>query len=433
MTLHFGWFLGNGFGPQGWGEPAFETEYDWRQPDMYEEAGRLLERCRFDFLVIEDSLVVPDTYRGSAEVPLREARFAPKHDPLALVPFLTRATSHLGVVATVSAAHTEPFTIARHLGTLQHFSRGRVGFNLVTSGSDLAAQNFGLDTQREHDLRYDRADEWVEVVQALWRSWDSDAILADSATGTYTDFTKVHPIHHVGKFYSVRGPLNIAPLVDGEPVLVQAGASGRGKRFAGTHGEVVIGLPGTPARMRAFRDGVRDEAIAAGRDPDAVKVLFMLSPIVTANDEQTRDVRRVRSVLTQEAIESELAMYSFFSVVDLGQFDLDAPLPAIETNSDIGTLEAFIASGPPGATLREILQARADADARYLIGTADEIADELERLAEESGADGFLFTGRVHGAHLHRVLDPLVPVLRRRGLLRTEYGASTLRANLADF
>lgn len=433
MTLqHFGWFLGAGFGVQGWGDPGYGVGYDWRKPRVYQDAARSFEGAGLDLFIIEDGVTVPDTYGGTAEVNLSTARFVPKHDPLPLVPYLLSATERLGIVPTLSASFYEPFTAARLLATLQHFADGRLGFNVVTSGSDLAAQNYGLDKQIEHDRRYDRAEEWVQVVRALWRSWEPDAIVEDVAGGVFADHTKVTPIHHQGEFFQVRGPLNTAPIAE-EPVMVQAGASGRGQQFAGRNSDVILALASTPERMKAYRDSIREVAAAEGRDPDELTVLFVVQPIVTANAEETASVRAKRSELTQAAIDEALQSISYLSGVDFKQFDLDRPLPELTTNSNQGTLDNFVKSAPAGSTVREILQKRANGDGLAVIGTPHEIADRLGGLADAVGGDGFLFTGQVHPQNVHRTLDPLVPALRSAGLLRSELGDGGLRQNLADF
>jgi FMN-dependent oxidoreductase (nitrilotriacetate monooxygenase family) len=430
MSVRFGWFLGAGFGVQGWGDPTYGVGYDWTQPTIYQDAARAFEAAALDLFVIEDGVAVPDTYRGTAEVNLAAARFVPKHDPLPLVPYLLGATERIGIVPTLSASFWEPYTAARLLATLQHFAHGRLGFNVVTSGSDLAAQNYGLAKQTEHDLRYDRADEWVDVVRALWRSWEPGAVLEDTANGVYADFSKVHTIDHDGRFFRVRGPLNALPPAE-EPVMVQAGASGRGQAFAGRHSDVVLALASTPERMKAHRDGVRQAAADAGRDPDDVTVLFVVNPIPTANQQETETVREGRSALTRAAIDEQLQSISYLTNVDFATFDLDEPLPSFETNSNRGTLDNFVKSAPAGSTLREVLAARAKADGLAIVGTPTQIADRIGELAEGSGADGFLFTGQVHPAHVHRTLDPLVPALRDAGLLRRELPSTTLRGNLA--
>ncbi|WP_347108640.1 NtaA/DmoA family FMN-dependent monooxygenase [Paenarthrobacter sp. S56] len=430
--LHFGWFVGHGFGVQGWGTPGYSLGYDWKKPALYQEAVRAFERSGLDLFIIEDSLTVPDTYGGTAEVSLAHASFAPKHDPLALVPYLLSATEHLGIVPTVSASFYPPFTAARLLATLQHFSEGQLGWNVVTSGSDLAAQNYGLDQQIEHDLRYEKAEEFVDVVRRLWRSWEPGAVLEDVEAGRFADHTKVHPINHQGEFFKVRGPLNTAPLPE-EPVLVQAGASPRGKAFAGGHADVAIALARGADGMKAYRDSIRAEAAKAGRNPDDVKVLFVLKPTVVGSAAEAQELRARRKELTQRDIDSQLNSISYLSVIDFKQFDLDEPLPELSTNSNQGTLEHFAKAAPPGSTLRQILQARSGGAGDSIIGTAEEIADYLEETGEAVGGDGFLFSGFVDPVTVHGVLDRLTPELRRRGLLRTSYGNGGFRQNLLDF
>ncbi len=430
--LHFGWFVGHGFGVQGWGTPGYALGYDWKKPAIYQDAVRAFERSGLDLFIIEDSLTVPDTYGGTAQVSLAHASFAPKHDPLALVPFLFSATEHLGIVPTVSASFYPPFTAARLLATLQHFSNGQLGWNVVTSGSDLAAQNYGLDQQIEHDTRYEKAEEFVDVVRRLWRSWEPDAVLEDVDAGVFADYTKVHAIHHWGEFFKVRGPLNTAPLPE-EPVLVQAGASPRGKAFAGGHADVAIALARGADGMKAYRDSIREEAANAGRNPDDVKVLFVLKPTVTGSAAEAEELKEQRKELTQRDIDSQLNSISYLSVIDFKEFDLDEPLPELRTNSNQGTLEHFVRAAPPGSTLRQILQARSGGAGDSIVGTAGQVADYLQETAEYVGGDGFLFSGFVDPVTVHGVLDRLTPELRRRGLLRSSYGDGGLRANLLDF
>ncbi|MBT2512260.1 NtaA/DmoA family FMN-dependent monooxygenase [Arthrobacter sp. ISL-30] len=430
--LHFGWFVGHGFGVQGWGTPGYGLGYDWKKPALYQDAVRAFEQCGLDLFIIEDSLTVPDTYGGTAQVSLAHASFAPKHDPLALVPYLLSVTEHLGIVPTVSASFYPPFTAARLLATLQHFSNGQLGWNVVTSGSDLAAQNYGLDQQIEHDLRYEKAEEFVDVVRRLWRSWEPDAVVEDVDAGVFADHAKVHAIHHEGEFFKVRGPLNTAPLPE-EPVLVQAGASPRGKAFAGGHADVAIALARGAEGMKAYRDSIRNEAVKAGRDPDAVKVLFVFKPTIAGSKAEAEDLRAQRKELSQRDIDAQLNSMSYLSVIDFKQFDLDAPLPELTTNSNRGTLEHFTKAAPPGSTLRQILQARSGGAGDSIIGTVEEIADYLEDIGAKVGGDGFLFSGFVDPVTVHGVLDRLTPVLRRRALLRSSYGDGGFRQNLLGF
>ena len=338
--LHFGWFLGAGFGVQGWGDPTYGIGYDWRQPPVYQDAARAFEGAGFDLFIIEDGVAVPDTYGGTAEVNLSAARFVPKHDPLPLVPYLLGATSRLGVVPTLSASFYEPFTAARLLSTLQHFAGGRLGFNVVTSGSDLAAQNYGLDKQVEHDLRYDRADEWVEVVRKLWRSWEPDAIVEDAANGVYADFRKVHTIDHVGPYYTVPGPHLTEPSPQRTPFLFNAAASGTGIGFAGKHAEVLFttgGRQGAPESVRKLRAA----AVESGREPGDVKIFGGLGVVVGSTEEEAR--RLDAELRETQSLESMLVKFSGFWQEDLDRYPLTA------------TVGELLASGEPGPLTRQVL------------------------------------------------------------------------------
>ncbi len=273
----------------------------------------------------------------------------------------------------------------------------------------------------------------MQVVRALWRSWDADAVVEDPEAGVFADFRKVHTIDHRGEFFQVRGPLNTAPLKS-EPVMVQAGASGKGQEFAGRNSDVILQLASTPERMRAYRDSVRSVAASFGRDPDAIKVLFVVQPIVTANAEETASVRARRAELTQAAIDEALQGISYLSGVDFKKFDLDEPLPELTTNSNQGTLDNFVKSAPAGSTLREILQVRANQDGLAVIGTAGEIADHLGSLAEATGGDGFLFTRPgAPGERPPHARSARAGAAAQRPAAHGSSATAGLRANLLDF
>ena len=322
-----------------------------------------------------------------------------------------------------SASFYEPFTAARLLSTLQHFAHGRLGFNVVTSGSDLAAQNYGLDKQVEHDLRYDRADEWVDVVRQP---------LAQLGCGRHPRrhrarrLRRLHQGAHrsttMAGSSSVRGPLNTVPAAE-EPVMVQAGASGRGRDFAGKNSDVILALASTAERMREYRDSIRRGGGSRnGRDPDAVKVLFVVNPVVTANADETAAVG--------PRVPNSPSRRSTSAAVDL--VPVRRRLQEVRPRCAAAGSHDEQQSGHP-RQFREVGARRFDAardpagrapakTVSRSSGTADEIADHLGELGEAVGGDGFLFTGQVHPANVHRTLDTLVPALRRRGLIRTGFG-----------
>jgi long-chain alkane monooxygenase len=428
--FHLGWFLGNSYGVHGWNQPWGGADgADWAQPDLQIDMARALERACFDYLLLEDSLFVPDNWGGSMDFYLARALRAPKNDPLPLVPLLARATRHLGIVPTISTSFYPPYLLARLIATLDLMSEGRVGCNFVTSTAERAAQNFGLDTHIEHDLRYEMADEFVEVVTRLWTSWDEDAIVMDRDAGLFVDPAKVRPIDFRGRFFASRGPLNTARPAQGRPVLVQAGGSPQGRQFAARHMDSVIAAVGTVAEMKAFRTDLRQRVAAAGRDPDSCKLFFVIQPTLGETSDEARE-RAVRRQAQREAHpELALAQMGTLTDIDFSAFDIDAPIGELTTNGQQGTLKRFLAQG---RTLREIAR-----NYRYgfedLVGTPEHVAGAMAEVMQEVGGDGFMFSGPVTRRHLAEITDGVVPELQRQGLVRRAYEHRHFRDNLMAF
>ncbi|MCA0301812.1 MAG: NtaA/DmoA family FMN-dependent monooxygenase [Proteobacteria bacterium] len=425
--IKLGWFLGNSFGVHGWSQPWAGTgPRDWWQPDLHVDLARALERACFDFMLLEDSLFVPDNYGNSMEFYLSRALRAPKNDPLPLVPLLVQATQRLGIVPTISTSFYPPYLLARLMATLDLMSRGRVGCNFVTSTAERAAQNFGLDAHIEHDLRYEMADEFVDLVKQLWDSWDADAIVMDEKKGVFVDHNKVHPIDFKGRFFSSRGPLNTARPAQGHPVLVQAGNSPQGQAFASKHMDIVLCAVSTAAEMKAYRASLREKVAAAGRDPDSCKVLYVVMPTVGETDAEAAERVKRRQAAKEKAPEMALAQMGSLTDIDFSVFDIDAPIAELTTNGQQGTLKRFLKQGK---TLREIA-----ANYRYgyedLVGTPDTIARQMGELMEEVGGDGFMFTGTVTRRYVAEITDGIVPALQKRGLSRTAYAHEHFRDNL---
>jgi FMN-dependent oxidoreductase (nitrilotriacetate monooxygenase family) len=430
--FHLGWFLGNGFGVQGWGQPGAGQGYDWKKPALYQDSIRALERGCFDMLIIEDSSMVPDIYEGSSRLYLKNAMFAPKHDPVPLVPLLGAVTSKIGIVPTLTTTFYPPFLLARVLATLDHLTDGRVGWNIVTSTSHRSAQNYGFDELPAHDSRYDRADEFVELVCKLWESWEPDAVVTDEDTGVFADHTKVHRVDFEGKWYKSRGPLNVVATPQGRPVFVQAGGSRRGRQFASRHAETVIASVHAVSEMKDYRDEVRSGMVAGGRDPDTCKVLFACAPILadSADEAAAKKARMTESAAAHA--ELALAALSNLTHIDFSTFDLDAPLPELETNGSQSTLAEFT-RGNQGLTLREIALKRAGNMGVPFVGTAEDVAEQMGETMDQVGGDGFLVAGSLRPRYIAELVDTLVPALQRRGLMRTEYPHETFRANLMEF
>lgn len=429
--FHLGWFLGNSFGVHGWNQQwGGSGGADWAQPDLHIELAKALERACFDYLLLEDSLFVPDNYGNSMEFYLARALRAPKNDPLPLVPLLTQATRHLGIVPTISTSFYPPYLLARLIATLDLMSKGRVGCNFVTSTAERAAQNFGLETHLEHDLRYEMADEFVDLVTKLWASWEPDAIVMDREAGVFADHAKVHAVNFKGRFFSSRGPLNTARPPQGRPVLVQAGGSPQGQQFAAKHMDSVIAAVSTVGEMKTFRTDLRKRLVAEGRDPDSCKVMFVISPTLGETNDEAQARFRRRQAGREAAPELTLAQMGSLTDIDFSTFDLDAPIGELSTNGQQGTLKRFLAQG---RTLREIA-----ANYRYgledaVVGTADHVAGVMAEVMEEVGGDGFMFSGLVTRRFVAEIADGVVPALQRRGLVRTAYEHEHFRDNLLAY
>jgi FMN-dependent oxidoreductase (nitrilotriacetate monooxygenase family) len=432
--FHLGWFMN--FTPDEWREPFGQGGLPW-DGKFYREMARTLERACFDYIMIEDKLMVPETFGGSTELSLTHAMMVPKHDPAPLAVAMGTATTRLGVVATLSTLAYPPFLLARLCSTIDSLTSGRFGWNIVTSAEDLSAQNFGLKKLPPRDLRYEMAEEYMEVVNKLFASWDHDAVVLDREAGVYADHSKVRPIHHEGKFFSVRGPLNTVPSPQHRPVYVQAGGSPRGRDFAARHADSIISVASGVESMKAFRDDIRARAAAAGRDPNSLKVLFCVTPVLGETHDEAREKQR-RMVSAPHFVNDILGSISAITEIDFAQFDLDQPLPGyLKTNGEQGSLDKFQQWGS-GKTLRELVVGGAGGlvSSVELVGTPDEVAERMGAVMAEVGGDGFLITTpvlRVSRRTIIEIADGLVPALQRRGLVRRAYAHETLRDNLLEF
>ena len=430
--FHLGWFLGPGITIQGWNEPGFAPGYDWTKPDIFVDAARALERACFDVFILEDSSAVPYAYKGSMDFYLKHATMTPKFDPVMLTPYLIQATRHIGLAPTLTTTFYPPWLLARSLSTLDHFSSGRIAWNIVTATSDAAAQNYGLDKQIEHDLRYDMADEFVDCVSQLWDAWEPDAVVMDEANHTFIDPAKVKAVNFEGKFYKTRGPLNVPRSPQGRPVFVAPGGSPRGRQFAGRNAEIVLAGGETVADMKGYRDDVLEHATALGRDPTKIKTMFTCVPTVVKSADEVEDTKKTLAAMRAKHLERGLAAMSFLSGIDFSKFDLDTPMPEIKTNGMQTLLRTFKNAGPK-ATLRDVVTKPNGQGFTHFVGTADQIAGQMQEAMEEIGGDGFLVTGHLKPKYVASIVDELVPALWKRQLTRREYGHAHFRDNLMAF
>jgi FMN-dependent oxidoreductase (nitrilotriacetate monooxygenase family) len=434
--FHLGWFM-NFIPPEWESEWAGPDAATWANGRFYVEMARNLERACFDYIMIEDTLMVADAYGGTMEGALKNSVFAPKHDPVPLAVLIAASTSRLGVVATMSTSFYPPYLLARLCSTVDSIAGGRFGWNIVSSAEDRAAQNFGLDRLLEHDERYNVADEYFTLVNELWESWDADAVVMDRETHTYADFNKVRTIDFKGKYFSSRGPLNTIPSPQRKPTILQAGASPRGRAFAARAADAIVAVGTGIEGMKAYRDDIRARAAALGRDPDEVKLMFCISPTVAASEAEARAALD-RLVRTRAYVEKSLVSISSNTEIDFKRFDWDAPLPeGLTTNGERGSLEHFMRGdgslGPK--TLRQLAVDFATTGIEF-IGTPEQVARKMGEAAEEIGGDGFLIMKPgwdLNRQYIGSITEGLVPELQRLGLTRTQYTKSTLRETLREF
>jgi len=430
---HLGWFLARGFGPHGWGHPYLDWNYRWTEPGLYQQAVRELEQAGFDLLIIEDAPSMGNA--STIDLRIRQAFGGPKHDPLLLAPYLFAATQHLGIVPTVNPAAYLPYTAARQFATLQHLSGHRLGLNVVTDTG--SARHFGSAPSLGHDAAYDRAEEWLDGIRDLWRSWNPGALIASG--DRYADGSKLNTVQHRGEYFEFDGPLNAIPFTDGEPVIVSPGGSGRGLGFAGANSEVQLALaPLDPESIRAYRAKIHAAAVERGRQPSDIKILFAIQPVIVSSAEEADRLVAASSNPDDAAVLYIAERQSSDLETDLTALDFDKPLDLTVFGDHVsqGSIARLVGKHDPSTPLRQLLAAQAKLGRLGqggFVGTAEELADLIENLGETADNDGVLLWGDLHPVTVHRMLDELVPILRRRGILRTEYGDGGLRGNLSAF
>lgn len=432
--FRLGWFVNYGFGAYGWnGRWSGNVAQDVARPDLFVQGAQALENGGFDYMMLEDASVLPDTYQGSFAHAVK--RGAIRQDPMPLVPLLAQATKHIGIVATMATTFYPPFMAARLINTLDHLTEGRFGANLVTASPHAAAQNFGYEKHFEHDLRYRMAGEWIQAVRALWNTWDRDAVVYDEERGMFADPDKVHYANFEGEFYKTRGPLNAVPSPQYHPVLCQAGGSGAGREFAAANVDTIIAAnPGIDG-MRDYREDITRLAEKNGRAGSDIKLLHLITPVLADSVDEARARKKAENEAADADVENQLAGLSYTSGLDMSKFDLDEPLPDMSDQvnghqSSYAILAKLAATGKP---FREVLKGRRGQETVELVGTPETVADRMEEVMEQVGGDGYLVVMPFTRKNLADVTDGLAPVLRRRGLIRDGYAHKTFKENLQSF
>jgi alkanesulfonate monooxygenase len=411
----------------------------WRHPDAQIDAGenfehyqqitQTAERSLFDAVFLADS---PGIWGGPPESQKRNGKLA-RFEPITLFSALSAVTKHIGFIATASTTYEDPYTLARKFASLDHLSNGRAGWNVVTTGNESAAGNFGLERHPDHSDRYERAEEFVQVVKGLWDSWEDDVFIRDRESGIYFDSDKLHILNHKGKHFSVKGPLNVSRPPQGYPVIVQAGASEAGRELAAKTAEVIFTANQTLADAQEFYADVKGRLAKYGRSPDDLKIMPGAFPVIGRTEAEAQE----KYEFLQSLIHPDVAwgiLRNYYKDVDLSQYSLDDPAPEIsgETNNNKSRLKLVKDLATRGRlTLRELYRSLATARGhRTIIGTPESIADQLEEWFNNGAADGFNIMPPILPTGLDDFVNLVVPILQERGLFRTEYEGSTLRENL---
>lgn len=410
----------------------------WRYPGAQVDGGISLqhhvdlaqaaERGGFDFVFLADAAVIWDQNIDAVARTAWSTRF----EPLTLLSALAMLTKHVGLVATVSTTYNEPYTVARKFASLDHLSNGRAGWNLVTSAAEAESQNFNLDQHLAHADRYQRAREFVEVVTGLWDGWADDAFLFDQATGVYFDPAKLNILNHRGRYFSVKGPLNIPRPPQGHPVMVQAGLSDDGRELAAETAEVLFTAQPTLADARAYYADVKTRMAKYGRSPDELNIMPGVVTVVgRTRAEAQEQEERLRSLT--HPVPGLAFLSGLIGAPDLSRYPLDGPLPELPpTNGPKGRQRLLVeVARREKLTLRDLyLNIAMTSGHRLVSGTPVDIADQLEDWLVNEGCDGFNVAPPYLPGGFDDFVNLVIPELRRRDLVRTEYEGVTLRENL---
>ncbi len=411
-----------------WTHPR-DRAYTYKNLEYWLELAKLLERGKFDGLFLADVLGVYDVYGGNADAALRQCAQVPVNDPVLLIPAMATVTEHLGFGVTCTLSFEPPYPFARRMSTLDHLTRGRAGWNIVTGYLDSAARGSGLDVQTAHDLRYDIADEYMEVVYKLWEgSWEDDAVVRDRESGIFAHPEKVHRIHHEGKYYRVDAIHLCEPSTQRTPVLYQAGASTRGREFAGKHAECVF-LSGSKPIVASSVADIRRRATLNGRNPAEI-LMFTLITVIVARTEAEAQARleEYRRYIVPEAA---LALLSGWTGIDFSQYALDDPISYVKNDAVNSAVEAFTRSGGRRWTVRELVEyGGIGGPAPTIVGSSSQVADELESWINDTDVDGFNLAYIVTPESFSDFVELVVPELQRRGVYKLDYRAGTLREKL---
>jgi FMN-dependent oxidoreductase (nitrilotriacetate monooxygenase family) len=418
--------------PGSWRHPA--SPMDFLTADYFQRIGRVLEEGKFHLAFFDDRLAMPDIYNHDHREAVANGIRVVKMDPATILMAIGMATSRLGLGATYSTTYYEPFHVARLFATMDTMTGGRAAWNIVTSLNDSEAANFGRSEHLPHDARYDRADEFVEAVLGLWDSWEDDALILDKQGGRFADPAKVHALHHQGTYFKTRGPLPVPRSPQGHPVLIQAGQSGRGRRFAGRWGELIFVVYPNLAAGKAQYAQLKQAVAEAGRDPESVSV----APACYVCVGETREAAEAKKefILSLSKPVDAVVLLSEALNFDFGSKDLDSHF----TDEELAKLSwggfrdrVISLSGKPNPTVRDFVHFSGRGTIRefpIFCGTPTDVADQMEEWFTARACDGFVLVSTHTPGAFEDFVRLVVPELQRRGLYHADYRGTTLRENL---
>lgn len=416
--------------PGLWRHPQ-DRSVEYKDLEYWTDLAQILERGFFDGIFIADVLGIYDVYHQSAEHALTGAVQVPVNDPLQIVPAMAAVTKHLGFGVTTSISFEHPYPFARRISTLDHLTKGRVGWNIVTSYLESGSKNLGLKTQVNHDNRYDIADEYLEVLYKLWEgSWEEGSVLRDRENGIFADHKKVHPIQHEGKYFTVPGIHICEPSPQRTPVLYQAGASSRGQKFASQNAECVfIAAPSKIATKKVVQ-GIRQKLVQEGRDPYSVKIYALLSIVTDETDAKAQ--AKFKEYQSYGSYDGALTLLSGWSGVDFSQYHPTDKVEYIQTNAIQSLLDSYVNADPERVwTIEEIANWNSlGGNGPVLVGSAETVSDALQQWVEDTDVDGFNLAYILAHQTFADVVEFIVPELQKRGVYQTSYAQGTLREKL---
>ena len=418
--------------PSSWRHPDART--DTYSPEYYQHIARVLEEGKFDIGFFDDRLAMPDMYGGDHAETVKNGIRCTKLDAVTCLMSMASVTKHLGLGATYSTTYYEPFHVARLFQTLDLMTKGRAAWNVVTSVNDNEAQNMGRESHIDHDIRYDRADEFVEAVLGHWDSWDDDAIVVDKENNLYAHPEKVRRIDFKGKYISSRGPFTVPRTPQGHPVVIQAGGSARGKQFAARWGELIFAGYRNREVGKVEYAALKSAAAEAGRNPDSMKIASLMYPIAAETKSEAEDKRAAYELLSNDM--DQLLLLSEALNFDFAQKGLDEEFTDDEIQGIQGMQalrDRVISSGIKNPTARDFMRITRRgllSDGNTIVGGPKEIADEMENWFHSPACDGFVVGPTHQPGAFEDFVKYVVPELQKRGVYRKEYTGTTLRDNL---